>query len=282
MMDCRDVSEQLVDAYYGECDAETEAGLTSHRAACASCQSEWAAIAGVSQAFRTLSEQEPSRLSYQKIMVFAREAAERRRRPFWAAFWQPALSFSIMAFVAVMAFVQFERAQPKVTVATLSAPVDQGFGQTLASLPDLRLRAANSPMAHSPLNEDYQLNNFLSGGAKVSSASVGGTNYALDADLDPRMLSQAPDNHDLETLYYRARKMEKLGDYNSAFDDYKFISQFYPRYDNARFALLGMARCLQRLDRKDDAVAVLKHYETLHGASQELDDWVDTLKSETF
>jgi len=277
MMNCRDVSEQLVAAYYGECDAQTEACLVSHRASCASCQSEWAAISGVSQAFRTLSEQEPSRISYQKIMVFAREAAERRQRPFWAAFWQPALSFSIMAFVAVTAFVQFEGSQSNRPVASaLSA------SQTLASLPDLRLRVSNTAMDQSPFSGDYQLNNFLSGGAKVSSASTGSSNYALDSDLDARMLGHAPDGHDLETLYYRARKMEKLGDYSGAFDDYKFISQFYPRYDNARFALLGMVRCLQRLDRKDDAVAVLRHYETLHGASQELDDWVDTLKSETF
>jgi hypothetical protein len=280
-MNCQEFSEVLIDVYYGDASDSVSQASHEHQKSCKTCDESWQSIAGISQAYRVLSEEAPSQLSYNKILVYARERCERKNRPFWQAIWKPAASFALMAAFAVMSFVNFS-APTAQQVASNNGPV----ASPMVNLSELHNRVYNTAFDHSDYGGgNYQLNHYLNGGAQVTSVSQGFQGLeglSVDEGLDQKMLSHNLDGHELETLYYRARKMEKLGNYRDAFNDYEFITKFYPNYTNSRFALIGMARCLQGLDQKDDALAVLGRYVNAYGPSDGVQDMIDGLKSETF
>ena len=89
-------------------------------------------------------------------------------------------------------------------------------------------------------------------------------------------------NKDIEILFFRARKLEKLGYYREALKDYEFINRFHSSSINLKSVHLAMAVCLEKLERKEDAIMLLERFESAHGTSQEIDLRIDELKSVSF
>ena len=95
-------------------------------------------------------------------------------------------------------------------------------------------------------------------------------------------MSRGLNNHDLETLYFRARKLEKQSYYKEALHDYLLISKYYPKFEYNESIPLAMARCYEKLGSNNQAVQILENYQNTKGNSEDIQLWIDLLKSETF
>jgi hypothetical protein len=276
-MNCQQFCDQIVDLFYGEASATLESEAVTHRAGCAECAASWTEFEHISTSFQSLGEHLPSSIITDKILEQAEERCARKRRPSILFRWQSVAAAAVVILSVLIGYGQKSAVAPlNLTVASLTpAPMED----VTSAIKDHIFRTS---MDQGGYEGDYQLNRVLSGNAQISNASQSMDGFDVDDDFQNIMPGKNLDQHELESLYYRARKLEKLGQFREAYNDYELISKFYPSYDNVRFVLLGMARCLQNLDQKDDAVAMLKNYKSKYGSSSDIDVWLDRMRSETF
>lgn len=234
----------------------------------------------ISQVFHKLPEHEPSRLSVNKIMAYAREKATMRPKSFWSYFLRP--SAATLALVAV-SFFSYQTWQHNQENENSVAEMQKAtpLQNRLLDTPFDRNETWVAPQYHYK-TPSYQLRP----GLNISNVSVGGNsdsffNNDVDEELERHMLNKSLDSHELETLYFRARKLEKLGYFSEAIKDFQFIATYYPEFPNQTAIQLAMARCYENSDQKASAITIIEDLMRENGRHEDLILWLDRLKSET-
>lgn len=269
---------------------ERETGTTAEE-----CERQWRELTGIGGKFRGLPILEPSQMAVNRIVAHAREEAARRpsgRFAFMSRILRPGYALASLATlftVAVMGMQARHAAAPSMMTAerTQVLAPSTGFSPTASideKLPSVRtpLDFARSPSRFEEPRRRYQLNGP---GSLATAVSFGETTGSLDiADpLDDKIKARALLNEkDLDGLFFRARKSERQGYYGEALKDYQLIANFYPGYPNVKSVRLAIANCLAALDRKDQAINMLERFEATYGDSEDIDQWIDELKSESF
>lgn len=274
-----DLFTDIMDSYYGESTLSLKEISNKHQVSLSECQTALQDLVLVSKCYQNLPQHQISQVSLNKIMAHAREQAESlgQHRSFWQVLLKPALSLSFVLLAGFVSFQVWQNNQPTKVAIKSAAPVSN---ENLV----VKKKLFETPFDKSNVGGHYRMTSrrpyFNS---LVSPVSMGGTSYSLhDDELDQRMLSKKLNVKDVETLYFRARKLEKQGYYQEALRDYQFISKNYPDFDYRQALPLGMARCLEKLGDKDTALNLLVAYEKIYGSSDDIQSWKDQLKSETF
>lgn len=274
---------ELLELYYGETKRGLEEIAKKYSLSFEECQAEWQRLTTISQKFKSLPEHEASQLSINKIKVHACEkAAQMRKRPFWQAFLKPVYGLSVVLVAGVFSLYAWHmHYQPHKT--TVANTVTHFPKNPVASM--VKKRLFSTPFDKTPFSSTYRMpkrSRFLTNG--VSSASVGNSSqdFFIDDELEYKIANNSLNAQDLETLFFRARKLEKLGYYQDALHDYLFLAKFYPSFENQKVIPLAVARCYEKLGDKNSAISVLKSYQETYGKSHDIDFWIDQLKSETF
>jgi tetratricopeptide (TPR) repeat protein len=243
----------------------------------------------ISRIFHTLPEHEPSRLGLNKIMAYAREKAAVRSRSFWFPFLRPSLAAFVIVTVSFFSYrVWQHNGHPENTKVALSQATPQNLGDVAKNIQD---RLLDTPFDQSQTwvapRYHYKTPSYqLRPGLNISTVSVGGNgdsffNNEVDERLERHMLNKSLDSHELETLYFRARKLEKLGYFAEAIKDFQFIVTYYPNFPNQTAIQLAMARCYESTDQKASAITIIEEVMRDNGRHEDLIIWLDRLKSET-
>lgn len=284
---------QILEAYCNNAEASLPEIAQKHGVPLEDCRREWRELASVGQNYASPAALGPSAITIAKILAHAREAAEAdiryaMRPSFWRLFFKPsyALATALTAITVTLMALQTMPIRFAEEVAITGSEVLQA---TPAGRQDSPYHVATSPL--------FALNNMpgLPTGAKkynllgdspfastVSYGDQSGT-LALDSEIDRKVLAGALlDDKDLEVLFYRARKFERQGHFQEALRDYQFIAKFYSDYPNRKLIQLAIANCLDALEQNDKAILVLQQFENTYGATEEIDLWIDELKSVTF
>jgi len=234
-------------------------------------------LSNISAIFQKIPQREPSLLSLQKIEVFARENLTQRQGFLWLFrfkwAWQGALA---MVAVAVLSYF-----------VTFSPENQTRFEDSRASIQNFQDSGSLEP----PFSYERSFFHNAPTTKTWSSHGIGqpvsfGNHYddfVEDEFLDKKILTQSLlTDQELESLYYRARKFEQMGNYQKALRDYRFISKFYPDSVHNRVALLSMASCYEALRDKGRAIQILEQVQKNYGSSQDIEIWIEELKSVTF
>jgi hypothetical protein len=282
MIACQEVNERLLDVYCGEVAEKLRVQVVEHLGVCQTCAAEWHGMERIAQMTRASSVLSPSQLSINKILAYANARAEELEgRAFWRFLWQPRLALALIVALAVFGTHDYWRGL--VPGAGDIAVNNVANDDVLAPS-----RVISQHLFHTPLDDmspGMGLSTATSG--RVSYVSTGPTrmfgsqHFAFDDGLDQKMLLGPMNDSDLEALFYRARKMEKLGEYREALNDYEFISKFHPDFNNIKAVNFSMARCLQELGYHEMATALLKQLKVEDPENEDIDFWLDQLKSET-
>lgn len=273
-MNMENYQSELIDVFYGESDASLAEIAKKYGMTSEACQRDWDLLEAISDRYQQLPEYEPSPFTLSKLHAHAREKfSEPLKKSFWKLFWQPAFSLATFVLVGFLAF----------NVAQKSNLFDKGSEQQVAvSHESSQVERINQRLFSTPLdNYSTHRKNRL-----FTNVSLGDNQdqFSFDDDgLETQFLSENPTARELELLFFRARKLEKLGYYQEALNDYQLIEKFSAKDAQYQQAVpLALARCYEKLGRKDQAIAILEDYQTSFGTSEDVKIWVDQLKSETF
>lgn len=275
---------ELLDFYYGESKHDLAAIANKYGVSLDECQEQLNQFTTISQKFQELPEHQSSQISLNKITVHARDkAAQAKRHPLWRFFLNPAYGLSMVLVAGVFSFFTWQmHNKPTQTQIAITQPV--GPNATISRT--VKERLLTTPFDQTPVSTHYRLpkfKRFLNN--NVSNVSLGNGQsdaYDLDDDIDIKLDPRKLTIHDLETLYFRARKLEKLGYYKRALHDYIFIAKFYPHFENYQVLPIAIARCYEQMGNKKAALSVLDSYQKTYGGSEDIKFWIDHLKSETF
>ena len=235
------------------------------------CADELQKIHIISEHYKKLPELEPSTMTINKICVYAREEALRRsRKYYWLGFLRPVSVAASLVLVGFLAFFVWNSQQ---------AQRNQMLAQSGQAQPRLFVTPFDAPSYDSQLSAPQHSPYLypLATHASVGSAPA----YNFDDALNTQSFSDDLSAQEVEALYFRARKLEKLGYAKQALTDYLFIAEHYPQFDKKAVSL-SLASCYQLLGEKKAALEVLNQYVKLYGKTDELVFWMDQLKSETF
>lgn len=269
-----DYQSELIDVFYGESDRSLAEIAVKYGQTPEQCRKDWELIQAISQRYQQLPEYEPSPFLLSKINLHAREKFSKPvKKSFWSFFWQPAFSVATFVLVGFLAFNMAQKSdwfgrngEQQVAVLQDSTQVDR-----------MNQRLFSTPLDNYPMRRQNRL---------FSNVGLGNNQeqFSFDDDgLETQFLSKNPTSRELELLFFRARKLEKLGYYQEALNDYQLIEKFNAKETQYQQAIpLAMARCYEKLGRKDQAISTLEEYQTSFGASDDVKIWVDQLKSETF
>lgn len=283
-MECHEANERLVEVYFGEAPDTLKGQVLEHVGSCGRCAAEWRGFERISQAVKGLAEPSPSQLSLNKIMAYANEHAEQLPgRGFWSFLWQPKLGLALallIAFFGTRTLWQGMFASGQDTTVAVNDP-------TVSDVPvsgmNIHSRFFKTPL--DDMSPDAGLSTATSGTISYVSTdnrqTFGSQHFAFDDVLDQKMLLNHLNDSDLDALFFRARKMEKLGDYREALNDYEFIAKFHPDFNNIQAVNFSMARCLQGLGYTEMAVSLLEQLKASDPDNQDIKFWLDQLKSET-
>lgn len=292
-MEHGNLDEILCDAYL---ESQPEAFYRAARAAGweeSVIAARWRWFAAIGESFRAMPVPEPSPIVINRLLAHAREQAQRPRFSFANFFLRPAQAFGGLAAALVAGFVGwqvwFSGAPLATSVAQQQAPVmapqvsvsTNVVPQSRAMAPFV-LPGFSLPESSPSNSRRFQLSGP---GAFAAPVSFGDTSGRLAEDdvLDRKMMSQTLlDEHDLDAVFFRARKAERQGYYDDALKDYRFITKFYPGYPNLPSVRLAVANCQQALNDKDAAITTLEDFESRYGNDQNIEQWIDDLKSESF
>lgn len=243
-------------------------------------------IKALGRVYRQMPSVQPSQLSINKINVHAREYCDRVKQSFWHRVLKP-VPLGSLALMMIVAFgaTQYQPAQTNVAqneqptvLASHSSPVVPGDSKPVNQILNVLVQdpAANTLSNATFLNPTFKNN-------AVRSVSVNKNIFPnIDREFKQRYKEQKLTNHDVDTVFHRARKLEKHGFVKEALKDYLFLAKFYRDQVDQKALPLAMARCYQSLGRKDVALTLLNAFETGYGEDPALRTWEDQLKSETF
>lgn len=290
------ISDQILEAYFKGSSAELSHIAKKHGVALAKLETEWRRLVWISQTFKEANDLQPSQLTINKILAHARASVvdehSTRKLGFLTQWFLPTSAFASVVVVAILGFLSLQTlraplgdSMPLVRTEVLDSTTVANSNDTttnnhqLMTPLDLRQNFAPSFSAPAP---HY---GFMGPGALASPVSLGATvtKLAVDETLDHKILSGSVLNDkDLETLFFRARESEHQGEYQNALKDYQFIVNFYPASANQKTIQLAIANCLQSLQEKGLAIQVLQKIQDTYGASDDVAQRIDELKSVSF
>lgn len=271
----------VMDFYYGESNKSLEEIAQQEGVDFAVCQQYFQSLSIISTEFRKLPEEELSPWLAGKVLARAREIKNTETsgilswfKPMWRPLLAGAVPVLLVAFLGVRALMPSAVDVSITNVATLALPktvkddsANQRFFMPLrpyfrtfsgpASAPGLSVtKVSLSPSFQDPLK---------------------------DPELDQKILTRSSlTATEVESLFFRARKLQQLGHYREAIRDFEFIAKFYPGFHQVQVLPVTLASCYEALHENDSAISILQKFEKTHGDSPEIDLWIDELKSETF
>lgn len=267
-----------------------ETGLTLKE-----CEQQWNRFVGVGTAYRGLPEHELSQIAVNRVVAYAREEAARRpagRFSFLTSFFRPGYALASLATlftVTVMGMQARYAASPVMMTAQRTQVLAPAMGFSPTASLDADIPKVSTPLDFARSLPDFaapQRRYQMSGpGSLATPVSFGETSrsLAIEDPLDTKIRARAfLSEKDLDGLFYRARKSERQTYYNDALKDYQLIANFYPGYPNIKAVRLAIANCLAALDHKEQAITTLEKFEDAYGGSEDIDQWIDELKSESF
>jgi hypothetical protein len=269
--------QSLIDLYYEESSKTLEGLASEYGVSVEQCQKDYQLLELVSNRFESLPDHEPSQMTINKLMVHAKERNRQKNKPWFEKIFGYSYSWGL----AVMALLVF----------TVSFNSDHFTNSTnVASITPIKTLAPTkqllvTPLDHFPLDKGYQYVGKPRTKTMLTNASTNNTPltdpFAFDEALELKMMSKALNVQDVQTLYFRARKFEKLGYVKHALRDYMFIAQNYPKFEYKQSLPIAIARCYERLDNKKAAIDILGQYQKVYGENEDILFWIDQLKSET-
>lgn len=240
-------------------------------------------IKAIGRVYRQVPAPEPSQLSLNKINAHGREYCQRVNSSFWNRILKPVPlgSFALVLLVA------FGASQLSTTNSSVPQPV-ASLSQTQPLQPgnSVPVDQVLNVLVQDPAANTLSNSTLLTPTFKNQNVRSVGVNKNIfpniDVEFKQRYQNQKLTSNDVDTLFYRARKLEKHGFVKEALKDYLFLAKFYRDQVDQKALPLAMARCYQSLGRKDVALTLLKAFESGYGETPALNTWEDQLKSETF
>lgn len=273
---------QIIEVFYGEsslslADISKETGIPEEE-----CQRQFDLLKDMQEIMAKIEEEDPSQISVNKILAHAR-SPEEEKVSFWKRVFQNPLPSAFgIASVLFVGFVSFSilknEIQDTSKVATNHAESHEN------ALNEHILTTPLDKRETTDLNSYFKRYKFYRPSTPIYNVSVGNHNQNdfWDDDLERKMMNFSLVDKDVESLFFRARKFEKSGYYKDALKDYTFITKYFPNFKNNKSIQLAMARCLEALQQNQKAIHVLEDFEKHYGSSEEIELWIDELKSETF
>lgn len=267
---------EVMSLYYQDSSRSLEAIAAEYRMSFEECHSYFKSLSWVSHVFRKWPDEDPSPWLAGKVLARAREEKTR--------------FFPLLGFLRPRAIRALAGALPVLLVGFIGFKI----WQTEPKDPFVQVVASHQILTSSPEQEQdfpVPLRSYFRSGAgpgastRLVPVSVGPAfaDPDVDSKLDQKILARSSlIEHEVEALFFRARKLQQLGHYREAIRDYEFITKFYPRFQHVLTIPLALASCYEALDEKERAISVLQKFEKNHGDSDEIDLWIDELKSETF
>lgn len=285
---------EILDLYYGESGVSLKDLADRFEVELSLCQEELQNVLFVSRVFKEVPEDRVSQVTLNRILAHAREAAEKQanRVSFWQWLLKPSLSFASAGLAMVLVLSVWNTRGLWLTTEVEESSVAQqiqGNQESVASHNLVVKRLLETPLFDQqgefqhysvPKSKNQPYYNSM-----VSNVSVGedsDSGYSMMDEVDQKIISRTLDEQDLQTLYYRAIRLEKQGYIKDALKDYEFISQNYPQFEYKQALPLAMARCFEKLGDKKSSLSLIDAYEKSYGTSSDLQLWKDQLKSETF
>jgi hypothetical protein len=279
----------LIDVYYGESDLSLEDVAKRNMVSLEECHREWNKINIISQRFNELQVEQPSQMSLNKITAYADEkAAFLAQRGLFNLLLKPAFGLTVVlvGFISFMSwyFLSTQTVQ-NTQIASIQAtqpinepsPLIKRLYTTPLDYTNYENSSSDKPYYYKP--QKPYVNRLVT---NVSVSNGYESNFPIDDALEQKMISRTLTISDFETLYFRARKFEKLGYFQEALHDYLLISKDSQKFKYSQTLPMAIARCYENLGNKKQAIAVLEYYQKEQGHSEETQLWIDQLKSETF
>lgn len=290
-MDLEKFQFEIMQIYYGESSKTLKEARELYSVPSELAENEWRQLAMVSKRFNALPEYQPSQMSLNKIMAHANERAESLvKRPFWQWLWRPSYALSVLVVAGVIGGFSWQHVpdtDKKMVVAqnqVVTSPIaDNGTAyhsviKRLFATPFDR--DVYDPTYSLPQKSSRYLNSLVSS-VSAGNSAVDENSFFADDDIDQKMLASPATPGELDTLFFRARKFEKLGYFQEALHDYLFISKNYPEFAFQKTMPISIARCYEQLGDKKTAALVLDSYQKSYGKNDDINLWIDQLKSET-
>lgn len=270
-MNCSEFGEIYIDVFYETDDLQLTGRVHRHRLMCPNCEILWQKQLALSATLHAVPEHLPSRLALNRVMAFAAEKAESHQRYGWFRFWlRPLLPASLV--VAVWLGFQGYDTDSTTDQTVSKAPVVAN--DSSLELPDDFFADVSSPVPAPHIS-------YVSTGPQPSGQSFGKQRFSFDDVLDQKKILHSLSLSDVSALFDRGRKLEKLREYRLALNDYEFIANFYPKFENIKAVKFSMARCLSALGSIQDAVVLLEDIRRDDPDNEDVIYWLDQLKSET-
>lgn len=277
------VEDQILEAYLSQSPEQLKKISEENGVHLKECEKYWNEWKSLGENFRSHVTYEPSQMTVNKIIAHAREQAStqsflQKTASFWQFLFKPNAFAGVMAalIVGLFSIYQFESQNKQ----TSQQNETFSFSQTVQE------HVYRTPLDHKkdPILTFEPKSHLIRQYGVASPVSVGSqAGLAVDEDIDQKILSrEILSDQEVNVLFYRARKLERLGYYREALQDYQILANLYPKYKHQRTIQLAMANCYENLQEKDKAILVLEKFELTYGQSNELDIWIDDLKSETF
>jgi len=276
---------EIIDLYYGELNTSLQDLAKKYSVSLQECQEIWDTLVVISQKYQKLPEYQASQMSLNKIQAYANEKVLKSHYSFWHTIFKPVASVAMILIVGFVSFIVWQNYPAKKSFQTALNTSNDIVDDNDDILVKKRL-------FRTPLDLDHFSSNLVLPKTKkrrfyypmVTNVSIGQANqdFSLDDEIDRKMLTKSLTSHDLETLFFRARKLEKQGYFEEALYDYVYILKNHPNFEYYQALPLAMARCYENLGDKKSALTLLVSYEKTYGSSQDIELWKDQLKSETF
>ncbi len=255
----------------------------------------WETMQKIRHVIHHTDGEEPRQRTLQKIRIVAKESLEARQSS-WRGFWfwnrhflQWGLAVAVLIVVGVIGNL---RPQHVTTVAQNNDVLQNSqltqqekspyfvsqYQRTLQAL----ARVPVPTQDHSVhMNQAKKFPNvspvgFDNPAMPTPSPSLSEQSYLSD------LLANGLNSDELKNLYWRARKLSALGNYDLALKDYLVVAEHIdPRALGATLPL-EMAECYNELNQKEAGVALLESFINSYGSSEMLVLKLDELKSQSF
>lgn len=263
------IFEDILSYHYGETRHSLAQIAERHGVEVTFCENRLLEIKAVTQPFRNIPEREPSIMVLNKIKAYACEYLQERAN---ASIWRPWIRFAaVFASFVVLVFG-----------LSRMAGLHKQSENKIAKGPTSEMLV--DPVKERLFTHFFANGNLPKGNLPLAPVSIGNGEYSFgdDSELEQKMFTKSLSGHDVETLYFRARRLEKQGYFQEALQDYSFLARNYPDFAYGRYLPLNAALCHEMLGDKEKAIEILNTYQETYGEDKDVTLWIDQLKSVSF
>lgn len=270
-MNCHEFKDAYVDVFYGTADLTIEGKIHRHRLECSGCENTWQEHLRLVGVLRTIPERMPSQVTVNKVLAHAREQAQKNeRRSFIFSFLRPLVP-AMMGVFALLAYQKMAGDPVSVTGSVAEQTLTENLADNELTMPGEFFHVDQAKPNIS----------YVSTGTTPRTSPFGSQRFGFDDELDRKKLLHNLTLSEVSALFDRARKMEKLREYRQALNDYEFITKFHPDFEYISSVKFSMARCLTMLGSKESAVKLLEEVRKDDPKNEDVEFWLDQIKSET-